>query len=80
MSHVPHELAADFPELAQAIHERKVSDPHFARLLDEYHEINRQVHRAETEVEPISEMAEVGLRKERARLKDILYKTLTESA
>ncbi|MEM8549901.1 MAG: hypothetical protein AAGF10_03855 [Verrucomicrobiota bacterium] len=61
MSHTPHELAEDFPEHAERIHELKLSDPHFARLCAEYHEINRAIHRAETWVEPVEEMAEFDL-------------------
>jgi uncharacterized protein len=80
MTHTPHELAADFPEHAARIHDLKGSDPHFARLMEEYHEINRQVHRAETLVEPMSEEAETTLRKKRAALKDELYRMLTAAA
>jgi len=32
MTHTPHELAEEFPDHAQKIHELKVSDAHFARL------------------------------------------------
>ena len=80
MTHTPHELAADFPEHADRIHTLKEGDAHFARLMDEYHEINREVHRAETEVEPMSTEAETGLRKRRAFLKDELYRMLTAEA
>lgn len=80
MSHVPHDLAADFPELADRIHELKTSDAHFARLLGEYEEVNGTVHRAETNVEPMSQDAETELRKKRAGLKDELYRMLTAEA
>lgn len=80
MTNTPHELAADFPEYAQRIHELKASDPHFARLMEEYHEINGQVHRAETLVEPMAEEAEVALRKQRAALKDELYRMMRAEA
>ena len=80
MTHTPHELAADFPEYAERIHELKAADPHFARLMEEYHQINRQVHRAETLVEPMSEEAENALRKKRAALKDELYRTIRTAA
>lgn len=76
MSHTPHELADDFPHLADRIHELKVSNTRFAQLLDDYHKINRDVHRAETGVEPISGTAETDLRKQRASLKDTLYALL----
>ncbi|MEM6904041.1 MAG: YdcH family protein [Pseudomonadota bacterium] len=73
MSHTPHELADDFPELTDQIHALKTSNAHFAKRADEYHEINRTIHRAETGVEPISPVAEEDLRKQRMALKDELY-------
>lgn len=80
MSHTPHELAEEFPELAERLSALKLSDAHVARLADEYHAINRQVHRAETNVEPMTPEAETDLRKRRAALKDELYALLTASA
>lgn len=80
MTNTPHELAADFPEHADRIHALKASDPHFARLMEEYHEVNREVHRAETQVEPVSEAAEAALRKRRATLKDELYRMIRAPA
>ena len=80
MSHTPHELAEDFPEHAQRISALKQSDGHFARLFDKYHEINRTVHRAETNVEPLEELVEVELRKKRGALKDELYQMITAAA
>lgn len=79
MSNVPHELAAEFPELTQKMHDLKISDQHFARFFDEYHEINRQVHRSETDVEPVSDAAMNDLRKQRMALKDKLYSMLTSA-
>lgn len=76
MSHTPHELAEEFPEYADKMHELKKSDNHFAKLADEYHEINRQVHRAETNVEPVEQLTEDQLRKQRAALKDQIYAIL----
>lgn len=77
MSHTPHELHEEFPEHAAKITELKQSDAHFSRLADEYHEINRAVHRAETNIEPVEELAEVTMRKQRAALKDELYRMLS---
>ncbi|MDX1711489.1 MAG: YdcH family protein [Rhodovibrionaceae bacterium] len=70
MTHTPHELAADFPEHRDKIHDLKESDAHFARLADEYHRVNRAIHRAETGVEPVSDEAERDMRKRRMSLKD----------
>ena len=77
MSHTPHELHEEFPELADKISEMKQKNMHFSKLADEYHEVNRAVHRAETLVEPMEELAEVEMRKKRAALKDELYQMLT---
>ncbi len=77
MSHVPHEIAEEFPEKADLIHQLKTSDSHFARLMDEYHDVNRQVHRAETKVMPTDEIHEAELRKQRMVLKDEIWKILS---
>ena len=70
MSHTPHELAEDFPDDVERIHALKEENAHFARLVEEYHAVNRAVHRAETGIEPCAELAEVEMRKTRMRLKD----------
>lgn len=70
MSHTPHELAEEFPADVEKMHALKTSDAHFAKLFDSYHEVNRAVHRAETNVEPMEQLAEAQMRKQRAALKD----------
>lgn len=70
MSHVPHELHEEFPEAADKIHHLKMSDAHFARLADEYHSVNREIHRMETGIEPVSEDVEHQKRRQRLALKD----------
>ncbi len=77
MSNTPHELHDDFPEFGEKITEMKQTDAHFARLADEYHEINRAVHRAETNVQPVEDLVEVKMRKKRGALKDELYRLLS---
>ena len=79
MSHVPHELAAEFPELKDRIHELKTSDAHFSRLFDEYHDVNREVHRAEAAGLNISDDHYEDLKKKRMGLKDELYAILTKA-
>lgn len=76
MSHTPHELADEFPDLVDKIHTLKTSDAHFARLADEYHELNREIHRIETDTEPTSDEYQTELRKKRMVLKDELYAML----
>ena len=79
MSHTPHELAADFPEHAAKIASLRQSDSHFARLADDYHEINRDVHRAETDVEPTSDAHLTDMRKKRMTLKDEIFAYLSKA-
>ena len=70
MSHVAHELTDEFPAQAQAIHALKASNAHFARIAERYHELNRTLHRMETNVEPADDFTMEELKKERLRLKD----------
>lgn len=72
MSHTPHELAAEFPDKLARIHELKTHNAHFARLSEEYHELNREIHRIETDVTPASDDTLEELKKKRLRLKDQL--------
>ena len=78
MSHTPHELSEEFPDKVEVMHRLKTTDAHFSNLADEYHEVNRAVHRSETNVEPMDEMAEVALRKQRALLKDQIWGILAK--
>lgn len=77
MSHVPHELVEEFPHMVQEISDLKSRDTHFARLFDEYHTLNRKIHRAETNVEPTDDYHMVEMRKQRLALKDEIAVCLT---
>lgn len=72
MSNTPHTLGEEFPGQMEAIHALKVSDANLARVLIEYDEVNDQIHRAETNIEPVSDEFEATLRKRRLALKDII--------
>lgn len=76
MSHTPHELAEEFPDQIAKMHDLKMSNPHFARLFEQYHDINRQIHRAETNIEPIEDLAATQMRKTRISLKDEIWSML----
>ena len=80
MSHTPHELAEEFPSQAALISTLKRQDAHFSRLVDAYHDINRQIHRAETDVEPMDDAAQTALRKQRMALKDQIAAYLRAAA
>ncbi len=70
MSHTPHELAEEFPDDHEKLHQLKLSNDHFNRIADAYHQINREVHRIEAEIEPASDLVLEELKKKRLALKD----------
>ncbi|SIN80693.1 YdcH family protein [Vannielia litorea] len=76
----PHELAQEFPGREAEISALKQGDAHFARMVDRYHELNRAIHRAETNVEPTDDLHMVELRKERMYLKDQVAAALNVKA
>ena len=80
MSNTPHDLTEEFPDQRERITELKTSDGHFARLVEEYSEINRTIHRIETRVEPTSEDVEEDLKRRRVRLKDEIAQMLRGKA
>ena len=77
MTHVPHELAEEFPDQQQEISDLKTRDGHFAKLFDEYHTLNREIHRAETNIEPTDDFHMLEMRKKRLQLKDEIAACLT---
>jgi len=76
MSHTPHELAEMFPDDAETIHRLKIENAHFAKLADQHHEINRAIHRIETEIEPASDAHAEELKKQRLGLQDEISEML----
>ncbi len=73
MSHTPHELTEEFPAEAAKIQTLKAKSPHFAKLVDDYHTVNRAVHRSEIRVDLLTNEHEERLRRERAHLKDEIW-------
>lgn len=71
-----HSLLKEFPEQAEKIHELKISDHHFRKLFDEYHEVDHHIHRIEVEAEVTTDEHLNELRLKRVHLKDTLYKYL----
>lgn len=76
MSHVPHELADEFPEHKEKLHDLKMSDAHFARLADTYHDLNREIHRIESQGVNTSDEQFEDLKKKRLALKDDIFAVL----
>ncbi len=74
-----HSLHNEFPEMAEQIRNLKMKDRHFARLFDEYHDIDREVRRIEEEVEAASDDRLEDLKMRRLHLKDDLFAMLQEA-
>lgn len=77
MSHTPHELSEEFPEMSEKIHDLKQSNAHFSKLVDEYHTVNRDIHRAESDIEPTDDFNMETIRRTRLRLKDEIFSILS---
>jgi len=73
-----HDLAHELPEFKERIHELKVSNRHFAKLFDEYDELDHQVRRCEADIEVHADDYVEELKKKRLALKDELYRILKE--
>ncbi|BBN81271.1 hypothetical protein PA25_12560 [Pseudoalteromonas sp. A25] len=71
-----HSLAKELPEFKDKIHELKMKDRHFARLFDDYHNLDHEVIRIEEGVENTSDEYLDSLKKQRLHLKDQLYAIL----
>ena len=71
-----HDLIHELPEYRDTIHNLKISDHHFSRLFDEYHEIDHEIHRIETGIETTSDEYLEDRKKQRLHLKDELFKII----
>jgi len=71
-----HDLIHEFPEHRDAIHKLKTSNNHFARLFEEYHEVDHEIHRIETDIETTSDDYLEEKKKQRLFLKDELFKMI----
>lgn len=71
-----HDLAHEFSEHREKIHQLKMENAHFAKLFDEYDVLNKEVERLEGESVPVADETFEGLKKQRLLLKDQLYAML----
>lgn len=78
MGHTPHELSQEFPHAAAAITALK-ADPHFSKLAQAYHELNRTVHRMETNLEAVADHILEEAKKQRLALKDQIASILAKA-
>ena len=74
-----HDLIHELPEHRETIHNLKITDNRFARLFEEYHEIDHEIHRIETGVENTADDYLDEKKKERLHLKDQLLRMIKEA-
>jgi len=68
-----HSLLNEFPEHKKAIHNLKTGNHHFAKMFDEYHAVDKEIHRIEEGVENTSDAYVESLKKRRLQLKDEMF-------
>lgn len=73
-----HDLLHEFPQYQEKIHELKVSDAHFRKLFDEYHETEHQIHRINMGSEVANDNFLHELKTKLLSLKDELYAHLNK--
>jgi len=74
-----HDLVHELPEHRDTIHNLKLNNNHFARLFDEYHEVDHEIHRIETGVENTSDEYLEKRKKMRLHLKDELFQMIRKA-
>jgi hypothetical protein len=70
-----HDLHHEFPEYEEAIHQLKTEDKHFKKMFDEYHIVNKDIHRIEAS-EVFTDEKIKELKVKRLALKDTLLEML----
>lgn len=73
-----HDLIHELPEHKERIRKLKLENTHFAKLFDEYHEVDHEVRRIEIEIETRSDAYLEDKKKQRLLLKDQLYSIIKE--
>ena len=73
-----HDLLHEFPESKESIHTLKMNNNHFARLFEQYHDKDHEVHRIETGAESTSDEYLETLKKKRLNHKDQLFSMIRE--
>lgn len=71
-----HSLAQDHPEFREAIHEMKMNNAHFARILESYETLDKQIVRIEQGLEHIPDLELDALKLKRVQIKDDLISQL----
>lgn len=71
-----HDLAHEFPQYKERIHQLKIENHHFARLFDEYNALTKRIEALENNGVPVADETIEEMKKQRLALKDELYAML----
>lgn len=71
-----HPLSREFPELKPQLGTLLAADGHFARLAEEYEELDKRIYEVESGRIAMDEMLLLGLKMQRVSLKDELAQLL----
>ncbi len=74
-----HPLVAEFPEHKDRIHQLKMNDRHFHRLMEAYEALDKEIFRHEDGEQPMEDAALEALKKKRLALKDELYQIIQKN-
>lgn len=74
-----HDLVHELPEFKDKIHELKANDPNFAKLFDQYNEVELEVRRIEEGFETPADDYIEERKKLRLSLKDQLFALLKDA-
>ena len=69
-------LTEEFPEFKETIHTLKTSNAHFAKLVNQFEAIDKEIYRIEEQIETPSDEYTEEKKKERLLLKDQIYNML----
>lgn len=76
--HIPHELQHEFSGEASLIARLRRTNYEFGRIPSRYEEVNRNIHRIESEEEPAAGTVAEELKAQRLRLEDEIASFLTK--
>lgn len=74
-----HPLSREFPELKDALRRLVSEDGHFARLAEEYEELDKRIYEVESGRVAMDELMLAGLKMQRVGLKDELAEKMRAS-
>jgi hypothetical protein len=73
-----HDLLHELPDFQDKIHELKISNNHFRKLFDEYHELEHEIHRINNNIETASDDYSYKIKAKSLFIKDEILAILNQ--